>query len=59
MNACCDSRFFRPAGLCSFGFLDVPQGVRLRRLTCEKSPAGFGLDRLATAFPNNPSVRRL
>lgn len=26
-------------------------------LTCEKPPADFGLERLATAFMNNPSQR--
>jgi hypothetical protein len=46
-------RTFRPAGLFSFGLLDGPQ-VRLGRLYLREAPAGFGLERLATAFMNNP-----
>ena len=43
-----------PAGLFSFGLLDgLP--VRLRRPYLREAPAGFGLERLATAFMNNPA----
>ncbi len=46
-------RSSRPTGLFSFGLLDgLP--VRLRRLYMREAPAGFGLERLATAFMNNP-----
>jgi hypothetical protein len=42
-----------PVELFSFGLLDgLP--VRLRRPYLRKAPAGFGLERLATAFKNNP-----
>jgi len=42
-----------PAGLFSFGLLDVlPE--RLRRPYLSEAPTGFGLERLATAFMNNP-----
>jgi hypothetical protein len=40
--------------LFSFGLLDVPRGVRLRRPYLREAPAGFGLGRLVTAFMNNP-----
>ena len=53
MNACYVVRSSRPAGLFSFGLLDGPQ-VRLRRPYLREAPAGFGLERLATAFMNNP-----
>jgi hypothetical protein len=46
-------RSSRPAGLFSFGLLDGLQ-VRLRRPYLREAPAGFGLERLATAFMNNP-----
>jgi hypothetical protein len=46
-------RFSRPAGLFSFGLLDGLH-VRLRRPYLREAPAGFGLERLATAFMNNP-----
>ncbi len=53
MNACYVVRSFRQAGLFSFGLLDgLP--VRLRRPHLREAPAGFGLERLATAFINNP-----
>ncbi len=55
MHAYCGARFSRPAWLFSFGLLDV-QGVRLRRPRLREAPAGFGLNRLATAFLNNPDV---
>jgi hypothetical protein len=43
-----------PAGLFSFGLLDG-LSVRLRRPSyLREAPAGFGLERLATAFMNNP-----
>jgi hypothetical protein len=53
MNTCSVVRFSRPAGLFSFGLLDGLQ-VRLRRPYVREAPAGFGLERLATAFMNNP-----
>ena len=46
-------RSSRPAGLFSFGLLDGLH-VRLRRPYLREAPAGFGLERLATAFMNNP-----
>jgi hypothetical protein len=46
-------RFSRPAGLFSFGLLDG-LSVRLRRPYLRETPAGFGLECLATAFMNNP-----
>ena len=53
MKTCYVVRSSRPAGLFSFGLLDgLP--VRLRRPYLRESPAGFGLERLATAFMNNP-----
>ena len=42
-----------PARLFSFGLLNGLQ-VRLRRPYLREAPAGFGLERLATAFMNNP-----
>ena len=42
-----------PAGLFSFGLLDG-LSVRLRRSYLREAPAGFGLERLATAFMNKP-----
>ena len=53
MNACSVVRFSRPAGLFSFGLLDG-LSVRLRRPRSREAPAGFGLERLATTFMNNP-----
>ena len=53
MNTCSVVRFSRPAGLFSFGLLDGLQ-VRLRRPGLREAPAGFGLERLATTFMNNP-----
>ena len=54
MNTCSVVRYFRPAGLFSFGLLDgLP--VRLRRPYLQEALAGFGLERLATAFTRNPS----
>jgi hypothetical protein len=53
MNTCCVVRSSHSAGLFSFGLLDgLP--VRLRRPYVREAPAGFGLERLATAFMNNP-----
>jgi hypothetical protein len=43
----------RPAGLFSFGLFDGLR-VRLRRPYVREAQAGFGLERLATAFMNNP-----
>ncbi len=53
MNTYSGVRSSRPAGLFSFGFLDGPQ-VRLRRPRLREAPAGFGFERLATIFMNNP-----
>ncbi len=53
MNAGSVVRSSHPAGLFSFGLLDGPP-VRLRRPYLREAPAGFGLERLATAFMNNP-----
>ena len=53
MNTCYVVRSSRPAGLFSFGLLDGLQ-VRLCRPHLREAPAGFGLERLATAFMNNP-----
>jgi hypothetical protein len=53
MNACYVARPSHPAELFSFGPLDGPP-VRLRRHYVREAPAGFGLERLATAFMNNP-----
>ncbi len=53
MNTCYVIRSSRPAGLFSFGLLDGLQ-VRLRRPYLREAPAGFGLERFATAFMNNP-----
>jgi len=52
MNTCYVVRSSRPAGLFSFGLLDGLQ-VRLRQPYLREAPAGFGLERLATAFMNN------
>jgi hypothetical protein len=53
MNTCYVVRSSRLAGLFSFGLLDgLP--VRLGRPYLREAPAGFGLERLATAFMNNP-----
>ena len=53
MNTYYVVRSSRPAGLFSFA---LPDGlpVRLRRPYLREAPAGFGLERLATAFMNNP-----
>ena len=53
MNTCSVIRFSRQAGLFSFGLLGGLQ-VRLRRPYLREAPAGFGLERLATLFMNNP-----
>ena len=53
MTVCSVVRSSRPAGLFSFGLLDGLQ-VRLRRPRLREAPAGFGLERLATAFMNRP-----
>jgi len=53
MNTCYVVRFSRPAGLFSFGLLDGLH-VRRRRPYLQEAPAGFGLERLAMAFMNNP-----
>jgi hypothetical protein len=53
MNTCYVVRFPHPAGLFSFGLLDGLH-VRHRRPYLQEAPAGFGLERLAMAFMNNP-----
>ena len=45
-------RSSHPAGLFSFGLLDGLH-VRLHRPHVRETPAGFGLERLATALMNN------
>jgi hypothetical protein len=57
MNTCYVVRSSRPAGLFSFGLLDGLQ-VCLCRPHLREAPAGFGLERLATAFMNNPGQTR-
>ena len=52
MNTCYVVRSSRPAGLFSFGLFDGLR-VRLRRPYVREAQAGFGLERLATAFMNN------
>ncbi len=53
MNACSVVRSSRPAWLFSFGLLDgLP--VRLPRPYLREAPAGFGHERLATTFIDNP-----
>ena len=54
MNTRCVVRSSRPARLFSFGLLNG-LNVRLRRPHLREAPAGFGLERLAVAFMNNPS----
>ena len=56
MTICYGGRSSRPAGLFSFGLLDVLQRVYLGRPPFREVPAGVGLDRLATMFMSNPSV---
>ena len=53
MNTYYVVRSSRPAWLFSFGLLDG-LSVRLRRLYLREAPASVGLERLATAFMNNP-----
>ncbi len=53
MNTCCVVRSSRSARLFSFGLLDGLQ-VRLCRPHLREASAGFGLERLATAFMNSP-----
>jgi len=53
MNACYVVRLSLPAGLFSFGLLNG-LSVRLRRPYLREAPAGFALERLATALMNNP-----
>ena len=52
MNTCYVARTSCPAGLFSFGLLDG-LSVRLRWPYLREAPAGFSLERLATAFMNN------
>ena len=55
MNTCSGVRSSRPARLFSFGLLDgLP--VRLRRPHVRAASADFRLERLATAFMNNPGL---
>jgi hypothetical protein len=51
MNTCYAVRSSRPAGLFSFGLLDGLH-VSLHRPYLREAPAGFGFERLATAFMN-------
>ena len=53
MNTCYVVRSSRPAWLFSFGLFDGLH-VRLSRPYLREALAGFGLERLATAFMNNP-----
>ncbi len=53
MNTCSGIRSSHPARLFSFGLLDG-LSVRLRRPYVRAASAGFRLERLATAFMNNP-----
>jgi hypothetical protein len=53
MNTCSVVQPSRPVGLSSFGLLDGLQ-VRLRRRYLRDTPAGFRLERLATAVMNDP-----
>jgi hypothetical protein len=55
MNTCSGVRSSRPARLFSFGLLDGLQ-VRLRRPHVLAASADFRLERLATAFMNNPGL---
>jgi len=55
MNICYVVRSSRAAALFSFGFLDV-RHVGIRRPYLREAPAGFGLERLATAFMNSPGL---
>ncbi len=57
MNACCVVRSSCPAGLFSFGLLEGLH-VRLCRPHLREAPAGFGLERPATAFMNNQGYQR-
>jgi hypothetical protein len=53
MNTYYVVRSSHPAGLFSFGLLNgLP--VRLRRPHLREAQTGFGFERLATAFMNNP-----
>jgi hypothetical protein len=56
MNTCYVVRSSRPTGLFSF---DLPDELRvhLRQPHLREAPAGFGLERLATAFMNIPGYR--
>ena len=56
MNTCSGVRSSHPARLLSFGPLDGRR-ARLRRPHVRVTSAGFRLERLATAFMNNPSYR--
>jgi hypothetical protein len=53
MNTYYVVRSSRPTGLFSFGLLDG-LSIRMRRPYLREAPAGFGLERLAAAFMNNP-----
>jgi len=46
-------RSSRPVGLFSFGLLEALH-IRLNWPYSQEAPAGFGLERLSTAFMNNP-----
>ena len=53
MNTCSVVRSSRQEGLFSLGLFEGLQ-VRLRLPRLREAPAGIGLERLATAFSNNP-----
>ena len=56
MNTCSTARSSCTAKLSSFSLLDgLP--VRLRLPPVREATAGFGLERLATVFMNNPGER--
>jgi hypothetical protein len=55
MNTCYVVRSSCLAELFSFGLLDGLR-VHLRLPYLQEAPAGFGLERLATAFMNNPGL---
>jgi hypothetical protein len=55
MNTCYVVRSSRPAWLFLFGLLDGLH-VRLSRPYLREALAGFGLERLATAFMNDPGL---
>jgi hypothetical protein len=49
---------FSPGGAVLFGLLDESH-LRFRRSYVQEAPAGFGLERLATAFMKNPGYTNI